>query len=145
MIDGVMSLLQDGPPIRRNRKGELYQMNRNQRKASAELIHKECCNYCDGWCLLLESIEGEPSPCVQHRCKRIICRWFQNAVLPLQPELEKEIYRDTCARTCQRCGGTFHADGNHAKYCADCSKTVRRIKSRAYAREHRLRKRQNEG
>lgn len=55
-------------------------MNYPQYRKARKLTH-ECCNYCDGNCLLLD--DGEECVCVQSISYSLLCRWFRAAVLPL--------------------------------------------------------------
>lgn len=59
-------------------------MNYRQYRKARRLTH-ECCNYCDGNCLLLD--DGEECVCVQSISYSVLCRWFQAAVLPLDAAL----------------------------------------------------------
>ena len=59
------------PPIERRQDGSLYRMTPAQRKQANALIRRECCNYEDGNCMLLDDgdtcacpqADGEPCPC----------------------------------------------------------------------------------
>ena len=42
------------PPIERKQDGSLYRMTPAQRKQANPLIRRECCNYEDGNCMLLD-------------------------------------------------------------------------------------------
>ena len=54
-------------------------MNYRQYRKARKLTH-ECCNYCDGNCLLLD--DGEECVCVQSISYSLLCWWFRAAVLP---------------------------------------------------------------
>ena len=83
-------------------------MNYRQYRKARKLTH-ECCNYCDGNCLLLD--DGEECVCVQSISYSLLCRWFRAAVLPLDAALYAEISksRDEVKR-CAVCGGRVHAE-----------------------------------
>ena len=49
------------------------------------LVRTHCCNCDDGICLLMDA------PCAQIRSKKLVCRYFKNAVLPATPKLQKSI------------------------------------------------------
>ena len=66
-------------------------MNYPQYRKVRRLTH-ECCNYCNGNCLLLD--DGEECVCVQSISYSLLCRWFQAAVLPLDAALYAEIIKD---------------------------------------------------
>lgn len=55
-------------------------MNYPQYRKARKLTH-ECCNYCDGNCLLLD--DGEECVCVQSISYSLLCRWFRAAVQSL--------------------------------------------------------------
>ena len=65
-------------------------MNYRQYRKARKLTH-ECCNYCDGNCLLLD--DGEECVCVQSISYSLLCRWFKAAVLPLDAALYAEIIK----------------------------------------------------
>ena len=90
-------------------------MNYQQYRKARKLTH-ECCNYCDGNCLLLD--DGEECVCVQSISYSLLCRWFRAAVLPLDAALCAEISksRDEVKR-CAVCGAVFTPKSNRAKYC----------------------------
>ena len=99
-------------------------MNYPQYRKARKLTH-ECCNYCDGNCLLLD--DGEECVCVQSISYALLCRWFRAAVLPLDGALYAEIIqsRDSVKR-CAVCGTAFTPKSNRAKYCPDCAVRMRR-------------------
>ena len=99
-------------------------MSYPQYRKARKLTH-ECCNYCDGNCLLLD--DGEECVCVQSISYSLLCRWFRAAVLPLDGALYAEIIqsRDSVKR-CAVCGATFTPKSNRAKYCPDCAVRMRR-------------------
>lgn len=86
-------------------------MNYPQYRKARKLTH-ECCNYCDGNCLLLD--DGEECVCVQSISYSLLCRWFRAAVLPLDGALYAV------------CGAAFTPKSNRAKYCPDCAVRMRR-------------------
>ena len=87
-------------------------MNYRQYRKARKLTH-ECCNYCDGNCLLLD--DGEECVCVQSISYSLLCRWFRAAVLPLDAALCAEISksRDEVKR-CAVCGAVFTPKSNRA-------------------------------
>lgn len=77
-------------------------MNYPQYRKARRLTH-ECCNYCNGNCLLLD--DGEECVCVQSISYSLLCRWFQAAVLPLDAALYAEIIKDRDeVKRCCECG-----------------------------------------
>ena len=99
-------------------------MNDPLYRKARKLTH-ECCNYCDGNCLLLD--DGEECVCVQSISYSLLCRWFRAAVLPLDEALYAEIIqsRDSVKR-CAVFGAAFTPKSNRAKYCPDCAVRMRR-------------------
>ena len=68
------------------------------------------------------------------------CKYFQNAVLPLDPVLEAALTGSgpaENARMCAACGKPIHAANNRAKYCGGCAGSVRRKRQREYMRKNR--------
>ena len=117
---GIIKQNVDG--ILRVKPGKNYPQYRKARR----LTH-ECCNYCNGNCLLLD--DGEECVCVQSISYSLLCRWFQAAVLPLDAALYAEIIKDRDeVKRCCECGATFQPKSNRAKYCAACAKRMRRRK-----------------
>lgn len=104
----------------------LPRMNYPQYRKARKMV-RECCNYCDGNCLLLD--DGEECVCVQSISYSLLCRWFRAAVLPLDAALFAEITkgRDEVKR-CSECGAAFMPKSNRAKYCPACAKRMRRRK-----------------
>ena len=80
-------------------------MNYPQYRKARRLTH-ECCNYCNGNCLLLD--DGEECVCVQSISYSLLCRWFRAAVLPMDGALYAEIIqsRDSVKR-CAVCGAAL--------------------------------------
>ena len=71
-------------------------MNYPQYRKARKLTH-ECCNYCDGNCLLLD--DGEECKCVQLISQYgIYCNYFRKAVLPTEKELYEEILQQNNLR-----------------------------------------------
>ena len=111
-------------------------MNYRQYRKARKLTH-ECCNYCDGNCLLLD--DGEECVCVQSISYSLLCRWFKAAVLPLDAALCAEISksRDEVKR-CVECGAMFTPKYNRAKYSPDCAARGRRKKEAERQRQRYL-------
>jgi len=87
------------------------------------LIKKECCNYDNGNCVLLDN------KCPQVTAQKLMCGWFKKAVLPLDKILEVRVYgeRVQSQRKCVECGKSFLPTNNKSKYCKKClPKVVKR-------------------
>jgi len=85
------------PPIERKHDGSIYRMTPAQRKQANALIRRECCNYADGNCIVLD--DGDTHTCPQTISFSVCCKWFRWAVLPQIRTLEAEIFRDKGAKT----------------------------------------------
>ena len=58
------------------------------------LVRRRCANYRNGKCLLLDGLEERT--CVQLMCSSgIYCRYFQNAVLPIEKDLYTQILKQS--------------------------------------------------
>ncbi|MCD8190159.1 MAG: cysteine-rich VLP domain-containing protein [Clostridiales bacterium] len=117
-----------GPPIERHPDGTLYQMSPSQQKQAAKLIKKYCCNCDKGNCILLD--DGDDVVCPQRISYSVCCRWFRNAVLPVLPELEADIFKETTLRRCVNCGARYVPGSNRSRYCPACAAERRRQKDR---------------
>ncbi|MGM9600175.1 MAG: cysteine-rich VLP domain-containing protein [Faecousia sp.] len=96
-----------------------YQQYRKMRR----LEHKFC-NYDDGFCIALD--DGEKCVCVQSISYSLICKWFRAAVLPMDQDLEAALFPHLGTKQCAVCGKRFLPGSNRAKYCSDCTVTMKR-------------------
>ena len=111
-------------PIERRPDGSLPRMTPGQRRRANSLIRRECCNYDNGNCLLLDA--GEECVCVQSISYSICCTWFRHAVLPQDKPLETELFHSGDVKRCAVCGAAFVPGSNRAKYCEACAGEVHR-------------------
>ena len=123
------------PPIERKQDGSLYRMTPAQRKQANALIRRECCNYEDGNCMLLD--DGDAHTCPQAISFSVCCKWFRWSVLPQIGTLEAEIFRDKDLKRCAVCGRVFVPKSNRAKYCPDCAARVHRRQKTESERKRR--------
>ena len=105
-------------------------MNYQQFRRARWLIRKECCNYDNGECFLLD--KGESCVCVQSISYTLLCKWFRSAVLPL----DKQLYSKDM-KPCAVCGKPFLPGSNRAKYCTDCANRVERVHATQRKRNQR--------
>lgn len=117
-----------GPPMERKSDGSLYQMTAAQKRLAVQLIEKNCCNYWNGTCILLD--DGERHTCPQRISYSVCCKWFRNAVLPIEKELEAEIFFRYRFKQCEICGKQYLPGSNRNRYCPSCAQMVRRQKDR---------------
>ena len=104
-----------------------------QSRSVNALVRRECCNYDNGDCILLDCV------CPQIiTYSHIICKWFKTAVLPLDKELYIELLKPKNTRVCAICGAEFTASSWKFKYCENCRKIVLRKQKAEYQRKKRL-------
>lgn len=123
------------PPIERKQDGSLYRMTPAQRKQANALIRRECYNYEDGNCIVLD--DGDTHTCPQTISFSVCCKWFRWSVLPQAGTLEAEIYRHRDLKRCAVCGGVFVPKSNRGKYCPDCAAKVHRRQKTESERKRR--------
>ena len=111
-------------------------MTDSQFRRAKRLIRRQCANYNNGCCLLLDN-HFESCPCPQMITYSLLCRYFRAAVLPDDVELYAEIMDGPDRKRCILCGKPFHAGSNRAVYCARCAEQERRRKTRERVRRHR--------
>lgn len=121
-------------PIERQPDGNLPRLTPQQAIIIRKAV-RQCCNYAEGECLLLD--DGEGQVCPQSISSTLNCRYFRNAVLPANPKLEKEIFGIRANRRCKICGSYFVGGSGRAKYCTNCAAAVHRKQKAEYARKRR--------
>ena len=117
--------------IERNSSGGLIRMTPLQRKRANALIHRLCCNYCDGMCIALDY------ECVQCNSYSVMCKWFRAAALPQDKALFAEVIKPRESKRCVICGKAFVPKSNRGQYCGDCARTERKRKKAEYERNRR--------
>lgn len=109
----------------------LPKLTARQRTSVNALIKKECCNYFEGNCLLLD--DGEANCCPQMITYSLWCQYFRRAVLPLKPKLEESIYYpNKTVIKCTECGKSFVKHSNSHKYCDNCAEVILRRQKLLY-------------
>ena len=115
---------------------ESRELARSERAAIRKLVVGMCANYDPEYgCLPLDC------PCYMlDKCwTGAYCKYFQNAVLPLDPKLEASLTGREAPATdiCAACGKPFFPEGKQA-YCSPaCADAARRKRQREYMREKR--------
>lgn len=102
------------------------------------LVKKECCNYNNGYCILLD--DGWPCVCPQIISMHPVCKWFKSAVLPLDKELHIVLEKPKHIRTCAICGKDFIYSSNREKYCNLCKRTALLRRKKKYRLNKGLRR-----
>ena len=93
----------------------------NQRKVNA-LVRKQCCNYDNGNCILLDN--GDVCPCPQIISFSLNCKWFRTAVLLNDKELYIRLMKPAVSKKCTVCGAEYEPTGRNSKYCDKCWKSA---------------------
>ena len=103
-----------------------------------ELIKKQCVNYTDGQCTLLDT------NCPQMSCMySVLCKYFINSVLPLDKALHKALLPDTeetsglYNKVCKLCNKKFTSDKKNEQYCDECKDKVKKEKARLRKQKQR--------
>lgn len=113
----------------------IYLTPKQSRRVNA-LIRKLCCNYDNGYCILLD--DGYKCVCPQLiTYSHIICKWFRNAVLPIDKELYIQLTKPKDTKHCSVCGKPYTAPNNKFKYCDICRKIVIRRQKANYQLKRR--------
>jgi hypothetical protein len=115
---------------------ESRELTRSERTDIKRLVTVQCANYDNEYgCLPLEC----PCYMLDKWWTGSFCKYFQNAVLPLDPTLESTLLsnKPVKMRSCKLCGELFHA--NHKRqYCTElCANRAQRKKQRNYMRKKR--------
>ena len=85
-----------------------------QSRSVNALVRRECCNYDNGDCILLDCT------CPQTiTYSHIICKWFKTAVLPLDKELYIQLAKPPHTKICAVCGKPFIFKGNKESIAID--------------------------
>lgn len=115
---------------------DIARMNEKQLKEARKLIKKRCCNYDQGSCIALDW--SFCNICPQYNSYAVLCKWFRDAVLPNNKELEREIYANQpSTHRCAVCKRRFTPTGPRSKYCPICSQSVRREQQAKWVRRKR--------
>ena len=117
------------------------ELTREERAAIRRLVTSLCANYDREYgCLPLDCECYMLGKC----WTGAYCRYFREAVLPLDPRLEAALSADGAApdfKTCPICGGAFVPQGRQLYCSAACQAEGNRQKSRARMRNQRAKHR----
>lgn len=91
-----------------------------------KMIRKQCCNYDNGNCIMLDG--AEECHCVQWSSYVVLCKWFRFAVLPKDWSLCVAIHSNLYPKQCVVCGRTIYSPSLGIQYCSNCAKKERRKK-----------------
>ena len=120
----------------------MQKINLNSQSFSSvmTLIKKQCCNYYQGNCLLLD--DGDTHTCPQRITpSHIICRYFLDCVLPSDKALMKSVMGQIPVETvvCALCGSKTERTGRNQKFCPDCAKKKQRQRNAEFMSAKRSR------
>ena len=113
------------------------ELTREEKSKIRSLVTRWCANYDkDGGCLPLEC----PCYMLGKSWTGAYCRYFREAVLPLDPVLEAALHTEGPApetRECPICGRLFLPDGR-TRYCSErCASAALRQQKRDHMRKKR--------
>lgn len=108
-------------------------MTKVQYRAVKDLAVRMCANYDrpTGDCLLMDEA------CWQVCCSSGLCRYFKEAVLPLDRVLYADLVKPGSLKVCA-CGRSFVPASNRAKYCPECAIAERRKQKALCERKRRM-------
>ena len=105
---------------------------KDEQRAVRTLIRNECATLpaCE------QEFRCSPRTCPQTENNELKCRWFIEAVLPLNRDLQNRLAKRfdlgetdktiDALKPCAVCGKAFEAKSNRARYCLECRGTTRR-------------------
>ena len=113
------------------------ELTREERAAIRSLVVRWCANYDrDYGCLPLDCACYMLGKCYTGA----LCRYFREAVLPLNPALEAALLTEgppPCFKSCPVCGRPVPPDGRLTYCSAACSKAAHRRQQREHMRKKR--------
>jgi len=117
-------------------KYQYRELTAREKQRIKKLVVTECANYDKHvGCLPLDDECYMPTIAFVNSS---LCKYFQNAVLPLDPVLQAVFFRRPM-KACKRCGELFPINGRKI-YCDACAEPARKAKAAARARKYRAQK-----
>ena len=119
----------------------LRELTREEMREMKQLAVDMCANY-DGHykeCLLLDGA-CYMTYGVAFTCSAL-CKYFRNAVLPLNPRLEALFNGENIVehiKRCAVCGTELYSIGNKVKYCQSCARRIHRRQKTESEQKRRL-------
>ncbi len=102
----------------------------SQLRQVKRLIRGLCANYDNGCCLILDGV------CPQCISYTLLCRYFKEAVLPEDRELQTAIYGTPYLRRCAVCGKPLSGDKKNTLFCRQCAGLRIRRSKREWAQKN---------
>ena len=114
------------------------ELSGKEKRQIKRLVISQCANYDKEYgCLPLDCECYMFGVCYSNSA---LCKWFRNALLPTEPELQA-VFESIPLAVCKECEKHFQKNGKHA-YCSDrCATEARRKQTAARVRKHREEKR----
>ena len=113
---------------------ETRELTRAERTAIHRLAIGICANYDNEYGCL-------PLDCSYYMLHKwwtgAYCKYFRNAVLPLDPVLETAITDRTADKHCAVCKKPIFTNSNRVKYCKTCAAFARLKRQRGYMQKRR--------
>ena len=108
------------------------------------LIKNECANYFPTLNNIKHYCCFRDKPCVYFAEElKPVCKYFETAVLPLNPELEVKYKRErgisviSLQAVCKKCSSAFVRKSKKKKFCDDCTETRKKEQARLRMRNKR--------
>jgi len=122
---------------------QIRELTGREKQEIRRLVKTMCANYDDEYgCLPLDC---ECFMFGKVYAGGVLCKWFRNALLPLNPSLERVFKGGIAPETkpCAVCGGAFPLNGRQT-YCSEtCTETARRKSVAGNVKAFRERKRRD--
>ena len=113
------------------------ELTKKEKVAIRKLVISSCANYDREYeCLPLE---GRCYMCTIGFNTSGLCKYFRNAVLPLDPELES-VFTGIETKVCTHCGKSFPLQGRRLYCCGACTDAARRAATARRVQKHRCNK-----
>lgn len=111
-------------PSRKRKSLKVREFESSERSKVAKLT-KECANYDCGECLMLDNRR-----CAQDQANHIVCKYFQEAVLPQDDVLHADLLDLGVKKRCADCNKVFRASTNRTTRCPACQEKARKAQYR---------------
>ena len=115
----------------------MRELTKREKQRIRKLVTNSCANYCEEYVCLPLDCDCYMFGIAFNTSK--LCRYFENAVLPLDAELYS-VFNHLPTRACKQCGKRFAAAGKQL-YCSEqCAANARREQTARRVRKHREKK-----
>lgn len=140
-IEGVIHLfIQRLTCFKKGEAMQIRELSGGEKQEICRLVKTMCANYDSEYgCLPLDS---ECFMFGKAYTNGAICKWFRDALMPLNPELERIFNGGIVPETkpCKVCGRRFPLNGRQAYCSEECAKLGRRKSVAKNVKAHRKRK-----